>query len=59
MAAQPDAILLPKVIGADDIEAVAAVTGDIPLWAMIELPAAVLNLREIARSGARPGAGRQ
>lgn len=48
LAAKPDAILLPKVSGSDDIEAVTA--GAIPLWAMIETPVAVLNLGEIARS---------
>ena len=50
IAAQPDAILLPKVSAARDVEAVAAVTGAIPLWAMIELPSAVLNLHEIAHA---------
>lgn len=49
IAARPDAILLPKVTGADDLEAVAALTGNIALWAMIETAAAVLNLGEIAR----------
>jgi citrate lyase beta subunit len=43
-----DAILLPKVANADDIETAAAMAGDTPLWAMIENPAAVLNLGEIA-----------
>ena len=46
--AGPDAILLPKVGNADDIETIAAITGDVPLWAMIENPAGVLNLGEIA-----------
>jgi citrate lyase subunit beta / citryl-CoA lyase len=48
MAARPDAILLPKVNTGDDIE---ITTGDIAVWAMIETPAAVLNLGEIARAG--------
>lgn len=47
--ARPDAILLPKVQSAADI---AAANGDIPVWAMIETPAAVLNLAQIAGSGA-------
>ena len=47
--AKPDAILLPKVEGAADITAAG---GDIPVWAMIETPKAVLNLSEIAASGA-------
>jgi citrate lyase subunit beta/citryl-CoA lyase len=49
--ARPDAILLPKVDLPDDIEAVARLTRDIPLWAMIETPCAVLNLEGVARSG--------
>lgn len=52
IAAAPDAILLPKVNGAPDIEAVQEVSGEIPLWAMIETPCAVLNLGEIAGAGA-------
>ena len=50
IAVRPDAILLPKVSAARDIEAVAALTGDIPLWAMIELPSAVINLHEITHN---------
>jgi citrate lyase subunit beta / citryl-CoA lyase len=48
LEARPDAILLPKVGNADDIETAAALIGDMPLWAMIETPAGVLNLGEIA-----------
>lgn len=51
VAAGPDAILLPKVNLPDDIEAVAALAGDIALWAMIETPCAVLNLEAVARAG--------
>jgi citrate lyase subunit beta/citryl-CoA lyase len=47
--ARPDAILLPKVEDAADI---AAAKTDIPVWAMIETPRAVLNLSGIAGSGA-------
>ena len=47
-AARPDAILLPKVERAADIE---AAKGAVPLWAMIETPRAVLNVSEIAASG--------
>jgi citrate lyase subunit beta/citryl-CoA lyase len=47
-AAKPDAVMLPKVWGAGDV---AAVRG-LPVWAMIETAAAVLNLPEIAASGA-------
>ncbi|HET7084246.1 MAG TPA: CoA ester lyase [Rhizomicrobium sp.] len=47
-AARPGAILLPKVESAADI---AAVKASVPLWAMIETPAAVLNAAAIAASG--------
>jgi citrate lyase subunit beta/citryl-CoA lyase len=47
---RPDAILLPKVMTADDIAAAGG--SDIPLWAMIETCQAVLNLAAIASSGA-------
>ena len=46
--AKPDAILLPKIEGAADITAAG---GDIPVWAMIETPKAVLNLSDIAAGG--------
>lgn len=48
-AAGVDAVLLPKVSGAADV---AAAKGDIPVWAMIETPMAVLNVAAIAASGA-------
>ena len=46
--AGPGAILLPKVEHADEI---IAAKSEIPFWAMIETPRAVLNLAEIAGSG--------
>lgn len=46
--AGPDAILLPKVGSAADLDALAELAGDIPLWAMIETPAGVLHAEEIA-----------
>lgn len=49
VAVRPDAILLPKVISAADIEGVTA--DGIPLWAMIEMPQAILDIGAIA--GAR------
>jgi citrate lyase subunit beta/citryl-CoA lyase len=49
--AKPDAILLPKVHNSAEIGRVRHTVRDIPLWAMIESPAAVLNLNEIAASG--------
>ena len=43
-----DAILVPKVNGPADLDAVAAVTGDRPLWAMMETAAGMLNAAAIA-----------
>ncbi len=43
-----DAILIPKVSRSADLDAVAAVTGDKPLWAMMETALGMLNAAEIA-----------
>ena len=43
-----DALLIPKVSSAEDIEAVAAVVPDLPLWAMMETAAGALNAAAIA-----------
>ena len=43
-----DAILLPKVDGPDDLDALAANTGDMALWAMMETPLGMLNAAAIA-----------
>ncbi|MEL6887767.1 MAG: CoA ester lyase [Pseudomonadota bacterium] len=43
-----DAILLPKVDSPDDLNALAAQTGDTPLWAMMETPLGMLNAAAIA-----------
>jgi len=43
-----DAFLLPKVNGAADVQALADLLGDTPIWAMIETPLGVLNALEIA-----------
>jgi citrate lyase subunit beta/citryl-CoA lyase len=55
-AVGPDAILVPKVSGAADIAAYAAAIKAAPertaLWAMIETPAAVMALSEIAAASA-------
>ena len=48
-AARPDAILLPKVQEAVNIE---AARGAIPIWAMVETTRAILNLTAIAAAGA-------
>ena len=43
-----DAILLPKVNSPADLDALAALTGDIALWAMMESPLGMLNAAQIA-----------
>ena len=48
-SAAPDAVLLPKVERAADIS---PISGPIPVWAMIETPLGVLNVADIAASGA-------
>jgi citrate lyase subunit beta/citryl-CoA lyase len=51
-AAAPDAVLLPKVQSAADIEAARGpLPVALPIWAMIETPLGVLNVAEIAASG--------
>jgi len=49
-AAHPgvDAVLVPKVNGPADLDAVAAVVGGKPLWAMMETAAGMLNAAAIA-----------
>lgn len=47
-AMKPDAILLPKVGSPADLEALVEIVGDIPLWAMMETPGAMLNAPAIA-----------
>ncbi|NBE06525.1 HpcH/HpaI aldolase/citrate lyase family protein [Paragemmobacter ruber] len=49
-AAHPgvEAILVPKVNGPADLDAVAAVAGEKPLWAMMETAAGMLNAAAIA-----------
>lgn len=43
-----DAVLLPKVNGPDDVEALARLLPDLPVWAMMETPQGVLNAQAIA-----------
>jgi len=43
-----DAVLVPKVESAAQLDAVAALVGDTPLWAMMETPRGLLNAVEIA-----------
>jgi len=49
-AAAPDAVLLPKVERAGDV---VALNANIPVWAMIETPLGVVNVADIAASGAQ------
>ncbi len=46
-----DAILLPKVNSADDMDELAAIVPALPLWAMMETPLGVLNAPEVAAHG--------
>ncbi|SON58275.1 (3S)-malyl-CoA thioesterase [Hartmannibacter diazotrophicus] len=61
VAARPDAVLVPKVSSEADLvrieEAMAGLGADpaIRVWAMIETPLAILNLKEIAASSTRAG----
>jgi (3S)-malyl-CoA thioesterase len=43
-----DAVLLPKVNGPADVDALAALVPDTPIWAMMETPRGVLNAAAIA-----------
>ena len=43
-----DAVLLPKVEHPEQIDALAEITGDLPIWAMMETPRGMLNAAEIA-----------
>ncbi|WP_299946990.1 CoA ester lyase [uncultured Ruegeria sp.] len=43
-----DVVLLPKVNSAADVDALAAITGDLPIWAMMETSRGMLNAAEIA-----------
>jgi len=46
---RPDAVLLPKVDSAADLDALAGIVGDMPLWAMIESAAGALGVEGIVR----------
>lgn len=50
-----DAVLLPKVSGAADVDALVKLVPNLPVWAMIESPAGVLNAAEIAAHSAVGG----
>ncbi|KCV81614.1 citrate (pro-3S)-lyase [Actibacterium atlanticum] len=48
VGADIEAILIPKVGSAADVQAVADLIPDVPLWAMMETPIGMLNALEIA-----------
>ncbi len=50
-----DAVLLPKVDSPDDLDALAKITGDLPIWAMMETPRGMLNADAIAAHPALQG----
>ncbi len=58
VAAGPDALLAPKVTGAEDIRAIdrvmnkAGAARTMALWVMIEMPLTILNIGEIAAASA-------
>lgn len=43
-----DAVLLPKVASPEDLDALAAITGDLAIWAMMETPRGMINASAIA-----------
>ena len=43
-----DAVLLPKVNSVADVDALAALVPDLPIWAMMETPQGILNAASIA-----------
>jgi len=50
-----DAVLLPKVDHPEDLDALAKITGDLPIWAMMETPRGMLNADAIAAHPALQG----
>lgn len=48
LAPNADALLVPKVERAEDLDRVAALVPDTPLWAMMETPVGILNVNSIA-----------
>ncbi|WP_127113720.1 HpcH/HpaI aldolase/citrate lyase family protein [Shimia sediminis] len=43
-----DAVLLPKVESYAQVDLLAEITGDLPIWAMMETPRGIMNAAEIA-----------
>lgn len=60
--AVPDAVMLPKPNSGDDIDSFTAamdaanVPAGVQLWGMMETALAILNAKDVAASGTRPGA---
>ena len=50
-----DAVLVPKVDGPDDVAAVRAITGDRPVWAMMETPRGCMGALAIAEAPGMAG----
>lgn len=48
LAGRADAVLIPKVDSPEDLDRVAALVPDLPLWAMMETPLGMLNAARIA-----------
>ena len=55
VAMKPDALLIPKVSSPADLDIVADIAGGLPLWAMMETPAGMLNAAAIAAHPALSG----
>src|SRR5690606_12880984 len=61
VAAAPDAILVPKINSAADVERAEEALSDagakpgLQLWCMIETPLATLNIQSIAQKAREPG----
>ncbi|MCW2666234.1 MAG: putative acyl-CoA lyase [Frankiales bacterium] len=47
-AVGPAAVVVPKVSGVAHLREVAALVGDTPIWAMVETPVAIFDIRAIA-----------
>lgn len=52
---KPDALLIPKVSSPSDLDVVAKLAPDVPLWAMMETPQGMLNAAAIATHPALEG----
>ncbi|MCU1586815.1 MAG: putative acyl-CoA lyase [Frankiales bacterium] len=46
-AAGPAAVVVPKVSGPQHLSEIVSITGEVPVWAMVETPAALFAIKEI------------